>query len=260
MNSASISKTALITGSGRKRVGYEIAKVLATDGYDIAIHYHSSEDEAKDNVQEIRSLGVDAERFQADVSSEEEVSTLVDDVCARFRSIDVLVTTSSIWKTISLDDVSAEDVLNSFRVNTLGTFLVCKYAGKKMVAQESGGAIVTIGDSLIHHPYTDHAAYFTAKGSIPTLTKCFAVELGSRNPNVRVNSIEPGPVMFPDNLSQDEQQAHVASTLTEKVDSPEIVGRTVLHLISNPMLTGHCVPLDSGRNVAHEHVFRTRTR
>lgn len=251
-------KTALVTGSGRKRVGYEIAKVLAADGYRIAVHYHSSEEDAKQNVDEIRSVGSDADRFQADVASETQVKTLVENVNARFGSLDVLVTTSSIWKTIPLNDVSAEDVLNSFRVNTLGTFLACKYAGQKMVEQKSGGAIVTIGDSLIHHPYTHHAAYFTAKGSIPTLTRCFAVELGSRNPNVRVNCIEPGPVMFPEGLSEGEQQAHIDSTLTEIVDSPDAVGHTVLYMIKNPMLTGHCITLDSGRNVSHEHTYRRR--
>lgn len=251
-------KTALITGSGRKRVGYEIAKLLAHEGYNCAVHYHSSEEAATENVRELRSLGVDAERFQADVSDEKEVAALVASAQERFGSLDVVVTTSSIWKTIKLDDVSAEDVLNSFRVNTLGTFLVCKYAGLRMVEQETGGSIVTIGDSLIHHPYTDHAAYFTAKGAIPTLTKCFAVELASRNPNVRVNCIEPGPIMFPDDLPPEKQKARVSSTLTKTADCPEAVGSTVLYLIGNPMLTGCCIPLDSGRNVAHEHIYRQR--
>ena len=251
-----VRKTALITGSGRKRVGYEIAKLLAVEGYNIAVHYHSSAESAAENVQEIRSLGVEADHFQADVSCEEEVVALVENVCQRFGSLDVLVTTSSIWKTIRLDEVSAEDVLRSFRVNTLGTFLPCKYAGMKMVGQDTGGSIVTIGDSLIHHPYTDHAAYFTAKGSIPTLTKCFAVELANGNPNVRVNCIEPGPVMFPKDLPVEKQEAHIKSTLTKTADSPEAVGHTVLFLINNPMLTGCCIPLDSGRNVAHEHIYR----
>lgn len=121
-----------------------------------------------------------------------------------------------------------------------------------MVKQKEGGAIITIGDSLIAHPYKDHAAYFTAKGSIPTLTKAFAVELGSRNPDVRVNCIEPGPVMFPEDLPEQAQENHIDSTLTKQVDRPELVGQTVEFLINNAMLTGCCIPLDSGRNVAHE--------
>jgi len=142
-------------------------------------------------VKELERFGVAAECFQADVANESAVEKLVKDVVSRFDSLDVAVTTSSIWKTIELEDVTAADVIKSFEINTLGTFLVCKHAGLKMVSQAAGGSIVTISDSLIHHPYADHAAYFTAKGSNPTLTKCFAVELGNRNPRVRVNSIEP---------------------------------------------------------------------
>lgn len=255
---ARLQKTALVTGSGRKRVGYEIAKRLAKEGYDIAVHYHSSEDAANENVNEFRSLGVESECFRADVASAAEVQSAVQDVFERFGSLDVLVTTSSIWKTIRFEDVSEDDVLKSFGVNTLGTFFACKYAGLRMVEQSSGGSIITIGDSLIYHPYLDHAAYFIAKGSIPTLTKSLAVELGSRNPNVRVNCIEPGPVMFPDDLPEEKKKAHIESTLTKTADCPAAVAQTVLYLISNPMLTGCCIPLDSGRNVGHEHHSRQR--
>ena len=257
MNTKRKGKTALVTGSGRKRVGYAISKHLAQEGYDIAVHYHSSDESAADNVTELRSLGIEADKFQADVTLENEVEQLVDSVVKRFGSVDVLVTTSSVWNSIPLRDTSANDVLNSFKVNTLGTFLCCKFVGLRMIAQTSGGSIVTIGDSLIRHPYKDHSAYFTAKGSIPTLTKCFAVELGSRNDNVRVNCIEPGPVMLPQDMSESEKQSRIGSTLTKTADEPEHVARTVAFLIDNPMLTGCCIPLDGGRNVAFEHYRRS---
>ena len=74
-----------------------------------------------------------------------------------------------------------------------------------MVAQESGGAIVNFGDWAITRPYLNYAAYFASKGSIPTLTRTFAVELASRNPRVRVNAILPGPVMLPPDLPEEER-------------------------------------------------------
>ncbi len=257
MTATRINQTALITGSGRKRVGYVVAKTLARAGYNVAIHFNRSEDTAEDNANEIRGLGVECEKFQADVSEESEVCALISGVVDRFGSLDVLVATSSIWKTIPLDEVSAEDVLASFRVNTLGTFLCCRHAGMQMVSQERGGNIVTIGDSLIDHPYLDHTAYFTAKGSIPCLTKSFAVELAARNPNVRVNCIEPGPVMFPDEMSEEEKRASIEATLVKKADHPETVAKTVLFFIDNPMLTGCCIPLDGGRNVGREQHARS---
>lgn len=127
-----------------------------------------------------------------------------------------------------------------------------------MVSQSEGGAIVTIGDSLIHHPYVDHAAYFTAKGSIPTLTRAFAVELGTRNPQVRVNCIAPGPVMFPEDMSDTDRQVTTESTLLKHADDPQTVADTVEFMIRNSMLTGHCISLDSGRNIYHEQLWRSR--
>ena len=249
--------TALITGSGRKRVGYEIAKHLASQGCHVAVHYHRSAKSAADNVRALRELGVEAESFQADVTQENEVEHLVDSVVERFGAIDVLVTTSSIWNSIPLEKTTASQVLRSFEVNTLGTFLCCKLVGLQMVSQASGGAIVTFGDSLVEHPYRDHSAYFIAKGSIPSLTKCLAVELGSRNPNVRVNCIEPGPVMLPDDLSAAEQQARINATLSKVADDPAQVASTVSYLAQNTMLNGCIIPLDGGRNVAFEHHRRT---
>lgn len=250
------NRVALITGSGRRRVGYVIAKHLARYGYDIAVHYNSASQSATENVEELCDLGVSAQKFKADVTSEPDVRRLVVEIVEAFGSLDVLVTTSSIWKTIPLRDVTAEDVLASFRVNTLGTFLCCKQAGLQMVSQETGGNIITIGDALIEHPYLDHAAYFTAKGSIPTLTRAFAVELASRNPKVRVNCIEPGPVMLPPDLPDGEQEERIASTLVKEADRPESVAQTVLYMINNPMLTGSCITVDGGRNVGQEHRAR----
>lgn len=252
-------RTAIITGSGRKRVGYEIAKHLALQGFQIAIHYHRSAESARENVAELECMGVRAEAFQADVSNESEVRDLMKQVADGFGSIDALVTTASIWKTIPLRDVSAEDVLRSFQINTLGTFLCCKYAGEVMVGQQTGGSIITIGDALIAHPYVDHAAYFTAKGSIPTLTKTFAVELSAMNPKVRVNCIQPGPVMLPEDLSDEACQNRIESTLVKLADDPQVVAKTVSFLIENPMLTGVCIDLDGGRNVGLENFRRSRT-
>jgi hypothetical protein len=89
------------------------------------------------------------------------------------------------------------------------------------------------------------------------IAKSFAVEFATRNPNVRVNCIEPGPVMFPDEMSDKEKQALIEATLVKKADRPETVAKTVSFFIDNPMLTGCCIPLDGGRNVGREQHART---
>lgn len=250
--------TALITGCGRRRLGHAIAKHLAQLGFNIAAHFNSSRSAALRNVDEYQALGANATAIQADVTNEDQVKQLVADVQTTFGGIDVLVTTASIWRAIPLEDVTAENVLDSFRVNTLGTFLCCQQVGLAMVKQPSGGNIVTIGDALVDHPYLDHAAYFTAKGSIESLTKSFAVELGNRNPKVRVNGIAPGPVMFPDHLTSEDRTRVTASTLSKIANDPQAVARTVEFLVQCSMITGEMITLDSGRNVDREQQSRQR--
>jgi len=249
--------TALITGCGRARLGHVIAKHLAGLGYSIAVHYNRSKDSAESNAAEYKKRSVDSSTFQADISDENDVRQLVDDVLNRFQSIDVLVTTASIWRSIPLEELTAEDILNSFRVNTLGTFLCCQHVGLAMAKQQSGGNIITIGDSLTNHPYVNYAAYFTAKGAIEGLTKSFAVELATRNPKIRVNCIAPGPVMFPESMQPKDADRVTASTLNKIANHPESVAVAVEFLINSPMMCGVVLPVDGGRNVGREQQARS---
>jgi pteridine reductase len=240
---------ALITGSGRPRIGNRIARALGERGYRVALHYNSAENQARKALQEFRDLNIDTELFQADVSNESDVDRMFDSLRGRFRRLDVLVTTASIWEPNKLEEVSADELRFNFDINTLGTFLCARRAGLMMAKQETGGVVVTIGDWAIERPYADHAAYFVSKGAIPTLTRTMAVELAARNPRVRVNCIHPGPVMAPPGLSEEELQARIDATLVKEADNPETMVRTVLYFIENPFVTGVCLPVDGGRTI-----------
>jgi pteridine reductase len=118
-----------------------------------------------------------------------------------------------------------------------------------MVKQPEGGSIINFGDWAIDRPYINYAAYFPSKGAIPTLTRCLAVELGSRNPRVRVNCIMPGPVMVPADLSAAERELSINATLVKREGKPENVVQAVLHFIDNDFVTGACLPVDGGRSI-----------
>jgi pteridine reductase len=163
--------------------------------------------------------------------------------------IDVLVNAAAIWKSKRLEEVTATDVRGFFEANTLGTFLCCQQAGLAMVQQPEGGSIITLGDWATTRPYTNYAAYFPSKGAIPALTRSLAVELGTRNPRVRVNCILPGPVMLPLDLPQEERQQAINATLVKREGRPENVAQAVLHFIDNDFLTGVCLPVDGGRSI-----------
>jgi pteridine reductase len=213
------------------------------------LHYHQSEAAAKESAGEIRAMGVACEAFQADVSVETEVDTLIQGVVDRFARIDVLVTTASIWDAVPLEDVTTEVLLQNFKVNTLGTFFCARRAGLQMCQQEDGGSITVIGDWAIERPYRNFAAYFISKGAMPTLTRSLAVELAHRNPRVRVNCIHPGPVMIPPDTGEAEREMLFSSTLTKTADCPEAMAQAVYFLVQNQFVTGTCLPVDGGRSI-----------
>jgi pteridine reductase len=243
------NQVALITGSGKRRVGSHIADALAARGYALAIHYRSSAVEAQETVANLRRQGIDAEAFGADLTDEVAVRHLVEQTLARFGRIDVLVNSAAAWKSRRLEDVTAGDVRGFFETNTLATFLCCQHVGLAMVRQSEGGSIVTFGDWATTRPYLNYAAYFPSKGAIPALTRCFAVELGTRNPRVRVNCIQPGPVMLPPDLPEPERQQAIDATLVKREGSPRNIALAVLHFIDNDFITGVTLPVDGGRTI-----------
>jgi pteridine reductase len=244
-----VQRVALVTGSGKKRVGWYVAQALAGRGYALALHYHTSARETAETVADYQARGVPALGLQADLADEAAVRALVERVLEHFGRLDVLVNCAALWRSRPLEDVGADDVLSHFRANVLGTFLCSREAGLAMVRQPEGGCIITFGDWAEARPYVNYAAYFATKGAIPALTRCLAVELGTRNPRVRVNCIQPGPVLMPADLPAEERQEAVAATLVQREGTPENVAQAVLCLVENDFITGACLPVDGGRTI-----------
>jgi pteridine reductase len=242
-------KVALVTGAGRRRVGWHVADALAKRGYAIGIQYRTSAAEAAETVRHTQSQGVDSAAFAADISDEKAVRNLVKEVTTHFGHIDVLVCTAAAWNSKPLEDVTAADVRGFLETNTLGTFLCCQHVGLAMVKQPEGGSIITFGDWACSRPYVNYSAYFPSKGAIPTLTRTLAVELAARNPRIRVNCILPGPVMLPANLSAAEREQAIQGTLVKREGSPQNIALAVLHFIENDFVTGTCLAVDGGRSI-----------
>jgi pteridine reductase len=242
-------KVALVTGSGKRRVGWYVADALARRGYSLAVHYRSSAADAAESLAYFQGLGVEALGFQADLTDEQAVRSLVERTREHFGRLDVLVNCAAVWRRQRLEDVTAADVRLHFETNTLGTFLCCQHAGLLMTRQPEGGCIVNLGDWAEVRPYLDYAAYFPSKGAVPTLTRSFAVELASRNPRVRVNCILPGPVMLPPDLPEAERAQAIGATLVKREGRPENIAQAVLFFLDNDFVTGVCLPVDGGRTV-----------
>ncbi|HJZ57263.1 MAG TPA: SDR family oxidoreductase [Gemmataceae bacterium] len=242
-------RVALVTGSGKKRVGSVVAEALARRGYAIAVHYRTSAAEAEETARALRAHGVEAATFPADLADEKAVRAMVRDVLGRFGRIDVLVNCAAVWKSKPLEEVTAADVRLHFDTNALGTFLCGQQAGLAMVNQPEGGVIVNVGDWAEVRPYLGYAAYFPSKGAVTAVTRCLAVELAHRNPAVRVNAILPGPVMLPPELTDEEKRGAVNGTLVKREGSPGNIAQAVLSFLDNDFVTGACLPVDGGRTI-----------
>jgi pteridine reductase len=246
-------KVALVTGSGKKRVGWHVAARLVQCGYAVIVHYHTSAREAAETVkvfQQFAVHGLDSVvAMQADLTDETAVQGLFQETLSRFGRLDVFVHCAGLWKSHRLEEIRAADVRQHFEINVLSTFLCAREAGLAMVRQRQGGCIITLGDWAEARPYPNYAAYFASKGALPTLTRSLAVELGTRNPRVRVNCILPGPVMLPPDLPVEERREAIAATLVGHEGSPNNVAAAVLCLIDNDFITGASLPVDGGRTI-----------
>jgi pteridine reductase len=245
MQNSSHQKVALVTG-GAVRVGAAIVRELAARGYRVAIHANTSLDRAQALVEELVQSGHEAAAFGADLRDEVATRAMIDRARRHFGRLDALVNCAATWAPTSLEITAADDVRRFFEVNALSTFICCQHAGQIMAEQETGSAIVNIGDWAIARPYRDHGAYFVSKATIPTMTRMFAVEL---SPRVRVNAVLPGPVMMPDDMSEAERRRAVAGTLLGRAGKPENVASAVAFLLENDFVTGVCLPVDGGRTI-----------
>lgn len=237
--------SALVTG-GAARVGAVIVRALAAAGFRVAIHANTSLDVASRLASELNTAGHEAAAFGADLRDEDATRAMVDRVRRHFGQLDLLVNNAAAWSPTPLDLTAADDVRRFFEINTVSTFICCQQAGLHMREQERGGAIVNIGDWAVARPYRDYAAYFASKGSIPTLTRAFAVELA---PKVRVNAVLPGPVLMPEDLPPQVRERAVKGTLLQRAGRPENIAEAVVFLARNDFITGVCLPVDGGRTI-----------
>jgi pteridine reductase len=240
---------ALVTGSSAPRVGRAIAMRLASRGCHLVIHARAKSAETQDAADALRAFGVEVLVTEARMQDSAEVESMIRSAVDRFGRLDILVNSAAIWEPNSLESVTADEIRRYFEVNAVGSFVAAHAAGLQMVAQVTGGSIVNIGDWATQRPYLDHAAYFPSKGAVEAMTRSLAVELAHRNPRVRVNCIQPGPVMLASGVDDDTRHAIEESMLLKRVGTAAEVAHAVEFLCENAFVTGVLLPVDGGRSI-----------
>jgi NAD(P)-dependent dehydrogenase (short-subunit alcohol dehydrogenase family) len=234
---------ALVTGSG-VRLGREIALALAKAGYDIALHYNSSDGPAKQTRQEILALGVDCQLFAQDLSRGEDLAGFVAQVKVAMPHLNVLVNSASAYASGTIAQSSVDLFDTQFNVNIRAPFFLSQ--GFAQVCD--AGSIINICDNKIGFNQFEYAAYLLAKKALVELTRMAALEFA---PRIRVNGVAPGVVLPAQSRSQEYIDWRIQGIPLRMQGSPDHITQAVLSLLHNPFITGQILTVDGGESITN---------
>jgi NAD(P)-dependent dehydrogenase (short-subunit alcohol dehydrogenase family) len=237
------SKAALVTG-GAIRVGLDFARFLASQGYDIAIHYNSSARAAEDAATEIRKSGVRCEIFRFDFLSDQDPSALVEQVAEVFPHLGVLVNCASIYNAAPVAETTAEMLRTEFQVNYFTPFLLSGAFARRIGA----GNIINIIDNKIAFQQYQYGAYLSAKKALAELTRMTAMEFA---PRIRVNGIAPGVILPGSNRTADYIDWRVRGIPLKRQGETDHLCRALGYILDNDFITGQILFVDGGEGLYH---------
>lgn len=241
-------KVILITG-GAKRVGAAICRLLHAEGASLMIHYRSSTSEARAlqaelNLQRANSVTI----IQGDLLNLATLPNLVQETVNNFGRLDVLINNASSYYPTEIGEISDEQWEDLTGSNLKAPLFLSQAAAPEL--RKHQGCIINITDMHVERPKKGYIVYSVAKAGLVTLTKSLAHEL---SPEVRVNAVAPGPVMWPeDNPQFDEvyRQRVISQTLLKRIGEPNDVAKAVRFLIQDaPFITGQIIAVDGGRSL-----------
>lgn len=239
-------RTALVTG-GARRVGAQIVRTLHAAGANVVVHCHRSRAEAERLTAQLEiTRPASTAIVTADLLDVTQLPSLVLAARDRFGTLDVLVNNASTFYPTPMGSITAaqwDDLLGSNL--RAPTFLAQAAASDLARAQ---GLIVNIVDIHGMRPLRDHVVYSTAKAGLIMLTRALARELA---PDVRVNGIAPGPVMWPESgMDQARKEKILANTPLHRIGSPNDIASAVLFFATGaPFITGQILSVDGGRSI-----------
>ena len=242
-----IRPVALITGAA-KRVGAQIAQALHGAGYDLALHYRHSRTEMDALCADLNSArAASAHAIQADLDDVDNLPRIIDACIAKFGRLDALINNASTFYATPVGATTPAQWDELFASNARAPYFLAQAAAPHL--KQAHGAIVNIVDIYAERPLPNHPVYCMAKAALAMMTLALARELG---PEVRVNGIAPGAILWPESGKAYADQAElVARTPLKRVGSPEDVAAAVLFLLRDAMFTtGQILKVDGGRALA----------
>lgn len=227
---------ALITGAGR-RFGFTLAQHLLTEGYLVLAHYNAS----KAGIVELEQQG--AIGIRADLTDSAAVAGLIDEVQRCTSRLDLLVNNASCFYNNTTVDADPAALAAVFQVHVQAPYQLITALTPLLQASGTGN-VINITDIYTDSPSTDYLAYCAAKAGLANLTQGFAKSLA---PKVRVNGIQPGPILFLPEHDTEHRQKVLAETPLHVEGGLEPMLQAVRFLRDNPFITGEFIKVDGGR-------------
>lgn len=239
-----IPRAALVTG-GAKRLGRAMAIALAEAGFDVAIHYATSADDAQATIAEITARGRRAVALRADLAREQEVATLMPAATAALGPIGVLVNNASTFERDEWQDATRASWDMHIEPNLRAPFVLTQ-ALAAALPQEAEGVVVNLLDQRVWSLTPHFVSYTVSKAGLWALTQTMALALA---PRIRVNGIGPGPALPSPRQSREQFDRQCASVPLKHGTSPEEVARALIGILAMPSMTGQMIALDGGQHL-----------
>ena len=238
-----MNKTALITGAA-KRVGKAMAQHLASQGWNIAIHYNTSELEARLFCDEL--IGTypkqKFEIFKADLNLPEEVELLIPQVMQKMTSLDLLINNASVFEPAKLGETTTGFLDRQMNVNFKAPFILTRNFAQLL----KSGVIVNFVDTRIVTNQSNFAAYSISKKALWELTKMAALEFG---PDIRINAIAPGLTLPPEEKGEDYLLKLAEKIAMKRPGGLDPILKSLDFILENEYLTGQLLFCDGGENL-----------
>jgi len=236
----------LVTG-GAKRLGAAIGRRLHASGASLVVHFNESRPAADALVAELESARAgSALAVRADLQDVARLPALVEAALTRFGRLDVLVNNASTFYPTPMGTITPAQFDDLIGTNLRAPLFLSQAAAPAL--RESRGLIINMVDIHGRRPLRDHPVYSSAKAALIMLTKSLARELG---PEVRVNGIAPGPVLWPErDLDESLKAEIIAKTALKRPGSPEDIARAAhFFAVEAPYVTGQVIAVDGGRSL-----------